>query len=408
MGDIRPRRAVLAESWTAASISAPSLTRDGLPVARAVKCLLDPLVIRPRLRPELAAPLLGPAEAAALTELFRTHRTRLEHTSAWFPLLRAARRRARITDGNAQELYFPRAFELASRHGAPGADAADLCDEVIAEVHGEVSVGDLTPLLDALPADPFPGWDTPGPAPDLTALATELWDLLDSGATLEESHEVAAWGTALRHTPGQVDALFAALDWPGAIAGLRLSATDPVPAPPLRGESTHALDRSLEARARAALRRAREQADSAADLLTAEIDRALAPLGLHDPFWRSTFAAGVLLAAGLEPLAGRRDFGPTLLRQVQSRLAKEAYVLHLRRLLAAGQAVDPRQEKVVAGLHAFWLPYLNRLWARLHGLDVLGRSPADTDEVRDLLSGVARSVMYDHRQLIRDALEAAA
>ena len=38
----------------------------------------------------------------------------------------------------------------------------------------------------------------------------------------------------------------------------------------------------------------------------------------------------------------------------------------------------------------------------------LGRSPADTDEIRDLLSGVARSVMYDHRQLIRDALEAAA
>ncbi|NLP38727.1 MAG: hypothetical protein GX356_03255 [Corynebacterium pollutisoli] len=59
-------------------------------------------------------------------------------------------------------------------------------------------------------------------------------------------------------------------------------------------------------------------------------------------------------------------------------------------------------------LHAFWDPYLHRLWARLHGLDVLGRSPADTDEIWDLLSGVARSVMYDHRQLIRDALEAAA
>lgn len=136
MGDMRPRRAVLAESWVAASVNAPALTRDGLPVARAVKCLLDPLVIRPRLRPELAAPLLGPAEASALTELFDAHRTRLEHTSDWFLLLRAARRRARITDGNAQELYFPRAFELASLHGAPGADAADLCDGVIAAVHG--------------------------------------------------------------------------------------------------------------------------------------------------------------------------------------------------------------------------------------------------------------------------------
>ncbi len=408
MGDMRPRRVVLAESWTAASISAPALTRDGLPVARAVKCLLDPLVIRPRLRPELAAPLLGPAEAAALTELFSAHRTHLAHASDWFPLLRAARRRAKITDGNAQELYFPRAFELAGLHGAPGADAANLCDAVIAEVHGEVSVHDLTPLLDALPADPFPDWGTPGPAPDLGTLAAELWDLLDSGETLAESPEVAAWGTALRHTPGQLAALFDAVEWPGPVAGLRLSAGDPLPAPPLRGESTHALDRSLEARARAALRRSRELTDSASDLLAAEVDRALAPLGLQDPFWRSTFAAGVLLAAGLEPLAGRRDFGPTLLREVQARLAKEAYVLHLRRLLAAGQAIDPRQEKVVAGLHAFWLPYLNRLWARLHGLDVLGRSPADADEVWDLLTGVARSVMYDHRQLIRDALEAAA
>lgn len=103
--------------------------------------------------------------ATALTDLLRSHRTHLAHASAWFPQLRAARRRARITDGNAQELYFPRAFELAGLHGAPGPDAAEICDEVIREVHGEVSVRDLATLLDALPADPFPDWGHTGPAP---------------------------------------------------------------------------------------------------------------------------------------------------------------------------------------------------------------------------------------------------
>ena len=409
MGDLRPRRVVLAECWVAAGIDAPALTRDGLPVARAVKCLVDPLIVRPRLRPELARPLLGADQATALTDLLRSHRTHLAHSSAWFPQLRAARRRARITDGNAQELYFPRAFELAGLHGAPGPDAAEICDEVIMEVHGEVSVRDLATLLDALPADPFPDWGHPGPAPDLAVIAAELWDLLDTGEELAESADLAHWGRAIRHTPGLVDAFLAAFAWEGPVEGVRLSAADPVPAPPVRGaEAGFVLDRSLEHRVRGALRRSREHADSAADLLAAEIHRAGEPLGLYDPWWRATFAAGIVLAAGLEPLQARRDFGPVLLRRIQSRLAKEAYVMHLRRLLVEGRAIDPRQEKVVDQLHAFWDPYLHRLWARLHGLDVLGRSPADTDEIWDLLSGVARSVMYDHRQLIREALEAAA
>lgn len=128
---------------------------------------------------------------------------------------------------------------------------------------------------------------------------------------------------------------------------MRLSAADPVPAPPVRGaEAGFVLDRSLEHRVRGALRRSREHADSAADLLAAEIHRAGEPLGLYDPWWRATFAAGIVLADGLEPLQARRDFGPVLLRRIQSRLAKEAYVMHLRRLLVlatdrALQSADP-------------------------------------------------------------------
>ena len=38
------------------------------------------------------------------------------------PLLKAERRRLRITTGNAQELYFPVCFELAVTKGAPERD----------------------------------------------------------------------------------------------------------------------------------------------------------------------------------------------------------------------------------------------------------------------------------------------
>lgn len=427
----RPRTAVLAECWAAAGIDAPALcNKAGAPVARAVKCLVDPLIVRPRLRPHLSAPLLDDAVAAELTDLLGGARDRLRDASAWFTLLRAARRRRRITDGNAQELYFPRAFELAVTVGDPGtcADADAECDRVLAEVHpDEATAEDIAAHLArrevaAAYADRIAdGWapraDDAGP--DLAWIAGVLWQVLDEdpatgeddAATwddLVDSGECGTLGMGMRSRAGLVGKLLGEFESPDT--SVTVSASDPLAPPAIDGDGLGVLDRSVASRCRAALRRARETTwvADAADLADTEVERARTPFGLADPANQAAFAAGVTVGAGLFPLNPNLPEGPLLIRDLQARLRKEAYIMHLRRQLARGNAIDARQERVVGQLAEFWAPYLRRLWPRLHGLDVMGQPPADADDMRELLSGVARSVVYDQRQQIRTALEAAA
>ncbi|WP_298087754.1 hypothetical protein [uncultured Corynebacterium sp.] len=427
----RPRTAVLAECWAAAGIDAPALcNKAGAPVARAVKCLVDPLIVRPRLRPHLSAPLLDDAAAAELTDLLGGARDRLRDASAWFTLLRAARRRRRITDGNAQELYFPRAFELAVTVGDPGtcADADAECDRVLAEVHpDEATAEDIAAHLArrevaAAYADRIAdGWapraDDAGP--DLAWIAGVLWQVLDEdpatgeddAATwddLVDSGECGTLGMGMRSRAGLVGKLLGEFESPDT--SVTVSASDPLAPPAIDGDGLGVLDRSVASRCRAALRRARETTwvADAADLADTEVERARTPFGLADPANQAAFAAGVTVGAGLFPLNPNLPEGPLLIRDLQARLRKEAYIMHLRRQLARGNAIDARQERVVGQLAEFWAPYLRRLWPRLHGLDVMGQPPADADDMRELLSGVARSVVYDQRQQIRTALEAAA
>ena len=427
----RPRTAVLAECWAAAGIDAPALcNKAGAPVARAVKCLVDPLIVRPRLRPHLSAPLLDDAAAAELTDLLGGARDRLRDASAWFTLLRAARRRRRITDGNAQELYFPRAFELAVTVGDPGtcADADAECDRVLAEVHpDEATAEDIAAHLArrevaAAYADRIAdGWapraDDAGP--DLAWIAGVLWQVLDEdpaaveddAATwddLVDSGECGTLGMGMRSRAGLVGKLLGEFESPDT--SVTVSASDPLAPPAIDGDGLGVLDRSVASRCRAALRRARETTwvADAADLADTEVERARTPFGLADPANQAAFAAGVTVGAGLFPLNPNLPEGPLLIRDLQARLRKEAYIMHLRRQLARGNAIAARQERVVGQLAEFWAPYLRRLWPRLHGLDVMGQPPADADDMRELLSGVARSVVYDQRQQIRTALEAAA
>lgn len=449
----RPRTLVLAECWSRAAIDAPALcNKAGRPVARAVKCLIDPLIIRPRLRPHLAAPLLDDAAAADLAALLADNRVRLSDASAWFLELRRARRRRGITEGNAQELYFPRAHELAVMRGAPGdLDAGEVaaeCDAVLSEIHSaEVTAADIAAHLaapgvaDAIAGQLADGWTTgggetgadgagEGECPDdldFAVLADEAWMLLDEAESaapswdaLVESGACAEAGLALRSRVGVVADFLAAFESPES--DVALSVSDPSAPPPLVGDGGRVLDRSVDSRCRSALRRIREHGDvgdiggwgcddggdGVADFVADEVARVLAPFGLSGEGAHITFLVGIAVAAGLQPLNRELPEGPRLIRELQARLRKEAYIMHVRRLLVQGGAVDARQERVVAQLAEFHEPYLNRLWPRLHGLDVLGREPVDADEARELLSGVTRSVVYDHRQLIRTALEAAA
>ncbi|MDO5677671.1 MAG: hypothetical protein Q4G35_09235 [Propionibacteriaceae bacterium] len=416
---LRPRTAVLGDVWRELRIDAPALVnKDGVPLARAVKCLVDPLVVRPRTHRNLGQALLGDADAQQLHRLLDEARTHLEDASRWYELLRAQRKALGISEGNPQELYFPRAYELAVTVGSPEADAEQRAAETLAEVHDQSQPG-LDELLSILEESEVrsavertinQAFVDGAVAPDLGQLATLLWAALEEPdgerlAALLPTREVADLALAMRHEAGLLRALLAVGGRPGA--SVALSVADPLKPPSYTGQGTLPLDRSFEQRARAALRRHREQFTSVTpeEILEDEMDRACAGFGLHSDEARALFAAGILVAASLTPLATEGVepiHRPRVVADLQARIRKEAYVMHLRRELAGGGAIHPEQRRVVDELKQFWRPWLNRLWVRLHGRDVT-QSP--NDDGSELLTGITRSVMLDHRQQIRGALE---
>jgi hypothetical protein len=96
-------------------------------------------------------------------------------------------------------------------------------------------------------------------------------------------------------------------------------------------------------------------------LCAEEADRACAPWGLLAEDKQAVLLTGIEVAIELQPLSASAPVRYALSARIQSRLAKEAYVLHARRYLAGGAAIHPRQQQVVEDLAAFARPYLNRL-----------------------------------------------
>ena len=422
-GQLRPRAAVIADAWERAHIEAPAFVNSsGQPLARTTKCLLDPLVIRPRVNKNLASALLSADDGEHVLRLVAAAKETIETASRWYLLLRAHRTRAGITEGNPQELYFPRAFELATQHGLPGGGAEGMCEEMLAEIHdaAQPAVDELIGLL----ADPEMDrhvrsrWaaDWSGHLGEV-AIETVAHAVADSlhdaegpafAAFLDSTHGNEI-GLAMRREPGVVSTLLAAAGRPRP--EVQVAADDPVTPPALRGQADLPLDRTLEQRARAALRRHREAFStiSAEDLIEDETERALSGFGLLARDAQALFLMGIVVAAALDPL-GRHVVEPLsrprLVADLLASLRKAAYVMHLRRELADGRAIHPQQEGVVAELADFWRPWLSRLWVRLHGRDVTQTPVADG--AVELLTGITRSVMLDHRHQIRLALEKAA
>lgn len=422
--ELRPRRAVIDQAWLDAGLDCPLLSGpDGRPLARTVKCLLDPLVIRPKLNPDLARPLLDADAAARLTELVRQSRDGLRGADRWYALLRAARRSRGITSGNPQELYFPRAWELSFQYGDPadGEATEQAIAATLGEVHphGDEGPGAVTAELvrpevaAAARAAWQAAWQSPLPggiADDLAVAAEGARDVLDGGPISDDA-AATRLGQWLRHEPGVIDRLLAAvLTDPQRV---RLSDHDPAVPPPLVSTGRAGvlpLDRSLQDRVQATRRRQRARGEEIelSDTIADEIGRAAEPWGLSDPAAHRWLVSGLVVASAIDPLSPvdrAASAWPALVHELAARLAKEAYVLHLRRLLHGGQTVDPAQQSVADDLGAFWRPYLTRLWVRLHGLDSGAEVPAHAGEGRDLLTGVARSVSLDLRTRIRTALE---
>ncbi|AOS63860.1 hypothetical protein TL08_15255 [Actinoalloteichus hymeniacidonis] len=174
-------------------------------------------------------------------------------------------------------------------------------------------------------------------------------------------------------------------------------------------------DRTVHERVFTVLQTAPDRAalPSIPELVHEEIDRSCAPWALADESLRVAATIGVRFATGLRPLGDRglASAGRTAAhRTVNARWRREAYVLQARRL--ALNPVEPSSSpgpadpltRLAAELTTPWQGYLRRLWVRLHGRDVRAAPVTRVDDLWDLLDGVARSLILDHRSRVRHAL----
>lgn len=423
----QPRRTVIERAWRSIGTGVEVLSaNDGGPLTRTVKRIIDPLVLRLRANTRYSVPLVAADVAAEMHRAIVGQAETLRATAQWFDLLKKERRRLRITTGNAQELYFPFCFELAVREGPPVQQDRNTAERLLRDFHSDrdrtaievlnrhVSDADT---VTALATQLVGSWrdvraGDESSEPFLAGLTTVLGRATGYNATVARQRVWSALvadptpynlGAAAHHDCSQL---------PWSIVTLGLSSVEPQQPPvitgdPGRPDGDRPLSRSVVDRVRATLRRAmdRDELPDVPLLCVEEVDRACAPWGLLAEDKQATLIAGVEVAIDLAPLDESAQPRHHLSGQMQARLRKEAYVLHARRHLADGAPVHPRQQQVIEDLGEFSRPYLNRLWARLHGRDVWQEPCTDVDEVRALLEGVARSVSLDHRQRIKAMLE---
>lgn len=394
-----PRGMVIAEAWRGLDGVGPLSNASGLPLARTVKLLLDPLVLRPAAHPHLGAAIVTIEAAAELRRRILDAGPVLAATASWFGRVKRARRAAGITDGHPQDLYFQRCFELAHRYGGPGPDAAELARAVVGEVHGERR---LTPAaLRGYLADPQVGervrrsiaraW-AGRPSPAGRGDEAGLRRLLDGCAAAPGAGVGAGTFDALVAGGAGSDAA-AAHELPGAARELGLSVHDTI-APPEVGRSASTatmpppFDRSILERLFAPVR-ALDAADAAA-LVDAEATRSAAPWQLADEAHRVLLAAAELAGSDLESESpAATDAGARL----RARWRREAFVRRAQRLpgISQGQSDGAREA------------LMRRLWVRAHGRELRDQSVAG-DDLWDLLDGALRSVILDRRDRVKSEL----
>ena len=417
-----PRRAVIDGAWRKIGAGVEVLSgRDGGPLSRTVKRILDPLVFRLRVHPQFSAPLLAADVAQDLRTELLTHADTLRACAAWFAVLKARRRSLRITAGNAQELYFTVCFELAVTRGAPAEGDNDSPDAILREIH-DGRDAHAVEALDALLADAAGlrelatqverAWEDVRPVPaDIDGFLERLGAVHGDASTRQARRERQEAWTALvaDDAPYELGVrIRSAGAAPWSVAELGLCAQAPQQRPDVVDDlSNRPLDRGVVVRVRGTLRRSRDREDLPAvpHLCAEEADRACAPWGLLAEDLQATMVNGIVVGAQLAPLEASAVADAPLVAGIQARLRKEAYVLHARRLLADDRALHPRQHHVVTELATFVRPYLIRLWARLHGRDVWQETCADAADMCALLTGIARSVSLDHRQQIKAMLD---
>lgn len=393
-----PRGLVVARAWAGLGDAvAPLSNAAGRPLTRTVKLILDPLVLRPVHNPEFAAGAVAVEHVDALRARITGAGPALAATAAWFVVLKKERRRLRITEGNPQDLYFQRCFELATEHGLPGQDAPRVAAEVLAEVHAQEgptvaglreflndNAGELSRLIEAT-------WTAtaPRPAPVSSVTAEFL-------VTCAAAPDRALFATLVAGAVGSAGA--AELDRPGVASAHGL--TDlALPARPVLGQSASKLnlpkpfDRSILERLFAPLTNTflRTELADVPVLVRQEITRSAGPWQLADEVSRVVMVLGREASAGLTE--GSSAGGAAA--RLRSRWEREAYVHRVLRMPSSALHAD------VLGVRE---AYLRRLWVRVHGRE-LRHDAVTADGVWDMLDGVLRSVILDQRDRLRSTLE---
>jgi hypothetical protein len=421
--ELRPRAMVADLAWRALGTGLEPLSGPGgAPLTRTVKLIVLPLVIRPSLRPELAGEFLDAQQAAQFEKLLADAGPALEATARWFTVLKKTRRALGIVGGNPQDLYFQLCFELATEHGNPPADPGELATAAlrdVAEASGGRTVDALKDhLLDParharLEAELAAAWADrglgTGDEEAAAALAAEVLDGTGSFTAMVDHAYGSVVGRALWTREKSL--------WGNAELPVHLGLTShgkPDRPEVGRGASTATLpaplDRTLFERLFVELQTSsarREELPPVPELARREVGRSCAPFGLDDESLRVAMVLGGQLAAGLDPLGGGAVTAQTSAhRAVNRRWQREASALRARRMTASPDPDGGALAALAGELRTPWAAYMRRLWVRLHGRDVRAASLGDPGSAWEVLDGVVRSVMMDHRTKVRSALRA--
>ncbi|MCO1581603.1 hypothetical protein M8C13_38225 [Crossiella sp. SN42] len=399
-----PRGQLLAQCWAELGSAVAALSNGaGRPLARTEKLILDPLVLRPVRNPRFAGGSVLAEHAAELRRVITEAGPALAATASWFTLLKKTRRRAGITEGNPQDLYFQRCFELAIEHGDPTGrpEAERIAADTIVELHspgGRPTVAELREFVRAHAAELTELLAQTWPAPrESTAPAARPADFLATCPETPDENLFAALVTGRTGTHESAEA-----DRPGIALGYGLTDQERPARPALGdGASKRQLpkpwDRSVLERLFAAFTSGfhRESMAGVPALVRQEIHRCAQPWQLAEEVSRVTLVLGRDATTGLD---NDDPVPPGAATRLRARWRREAYV---RRVLRLPGARVP--DRLRAGVHGVRQAYLRRLWVRLHGRE-LRAGQLTAGQVWDLLDGVLRSVIMDQRDHLRSAL----
>lgn len=409
--DAVPRTVAIMRGWDALGDGLSPLSNgSGRPLARTIKLILDPLVIRPMQNPHLAGYALTVDAATELVERIIDAGAALRATAAWFLVLKATRRTLGVTGGNPQEKYFQRSFELARTLGTPDPTSSEntATDAVreIAQSDDENLMARIREIVrDPIEANRLSGelaaaWNARAPATNAVEDAEALiFDVLDACGT-----------DAVPDVDGLIDvragsAAASALEASGTARSLGLTTLERPTMPELGANaSKRALplpfDRSVFERLFAALSGSTSaEIDLGADeVLTDEIMRTALAWQLVSEQSRAVMMLGVEASHALEPVELLRPTNAH--RLLSGRWEREAYVRRVRRLPAGISGVPAAIRDDVRSVRQ---GYLRRLWVRLHGRELRGLSTS-AGELWNTLDGALRSVVMDQRHRLKIAI----